>query len=127
MLKKKCEEADLAGRGGRLGTKSPFSSSPLDLLQRGPAERQFTTGAITTDSSLVEGNLGVDHYRAFCFHAVHPQHLKTDISKTIVREKFPTSYSGSVALVASAFQPLRTSSSTGDLGSQTIIRSCLPF
>ena len=87
MLRKKCEEADLAGRGGRLGTKSPFSSSPLDLLQRGPAERQFTTGAITTDSSLVEGNLGVDHYRAFCFHAIHPQHLQTDSSENIVKRK----------------------------------------
>ena len=49
------------------------------------------------------------------------------VQKTLSIEKFPTSYSGSVALVASAFHPLKTSSSTGDLGSQTIIRGCLHF
>ena len=77
-------------------------------------------------SSLVEGNLRVDHYGAFRFHTLHPQHLQTNISKHFGR-KIPTSYSGSVALVASAFHPLKTSSSTGDLGIQTIVSDCLGF
>ena len=51
---------------------------------------------------------------------------KLTFQKHFGRE-IPTSYSGSVALVASAFHPLKTSSSTGDLGIQTIVSDCLGF